>query len=169
MFPVNSDIVVSSTARHRFQTMQNHRPHPHVAIPRGARILPPEAEVYSSYPLELGSASDGPLLNPWDTTTPTARQPATRYSKPPHSRARSALELVPPNLGLQVPDAQIYRSSSQRQTAHEYYHRSSKSDSEYPFEEEYSGGSDLPSPYSPSINLPADEVGFSFPKCRNQR
>lgn len=145
--------------------MQNNRPYPHVAIPRDASRPPSNAEVYSSYPVELGSASDA-LLNPWDTITPTARQPTTRYSLAPHTRtrARSALELVPPNHGLQVPEAQIYRSSSERQTAHEYYHRPSKSDSERPVEEGYSSESGLPSPYSPSINLPEDEVGFFSPQ-----
>ena len=140
--------------------MHNHRPHPHVAIPYDTRGPPPNTEVYSSYAVELGSASNS-VLNPWDTATPTARQPTPRHGIVPHtrSRTRSALEPGPPDLGLQVPE--IYRSSSQRQTAHEYYHRSSKSDSEHPFGEEYSNTSDLTSPYSPSVNFPADEVGVS--------
>jgi hypothetical protein len=148
--------------------MHNHRPHPHVAIPYDARGPPPNTEVYSSYAVELGSASSG-VLNTWDTATPTARQPTSRPGIAPHtrSRTRSALEPVPPNLGLQVPE--IYRSSSQRQTAYEYYHRSSKSDSEHPFGEEYGSTSDRTSPYSPSVNLPADEVGFPLQGLQRAR
>lgn len=148
--------------------MHNHRPHPHVVIPYDPRR--PNAEVYSSYAPELGSTASNGLLNPWDVATPTARQPTTRQGiHPPRtrSRTRSALEPVPPTLDLQVPETQIFRSSSQRQpTAHEYYHRSSRSDSEHPFvEAEYSSSSSdsgLTSPYSHSFNLPADEVGFPF-------
>lgn len=152
--------------------MYNHRPHPHVVIPHSARRPSSNAEVSSSYALELDSTSTR-LLNPWDSATPTARQPTVRNSiTPPHtrSRTRSALEPVPPSLGLQVPDTQIYRSSSQRQTAHEYYHRSTKSDSNHSFEDGYSSsGSDITSPFSPSINLPADEVGFPACKVCNER
>ncbi|KAH0833307.1 hypothetical protein J3R83DRAFT_12372 [Lanmaoa asiatica] len=141
--------------------MHNHRPHPHVAIPYNA-YRPPNAEVYSSHTLELGSASND-LLNPWDIATPTAGRPTNRVGILPHtrSRTRSALELSP-NHDLQVPEAQIHRSTSQRQTAHEYYHRSSKSDSEHHFGEEYSSRSDLTSPFSPSVNLPGDEMDFKL-------
>lgn len=150
--------------------MQNHRPHPHVVIPHDARR--PNADVYSSYALELRSGSNTQgLLNPLalDAATPTARQPrqpTTHHSiQIPHtlSRTHSALESVSPNLDLQVLDTQIYRSSSQRQpthnTAHEYYHRSTKSDSILRLDDDYSSRSDLTSPFSPSISLPADEVG----------
>ncbi|KAG6373463.1 hypothetical protein JVT61DRAFT_6616 [Boletus reticuloceps] len=142
--------------------MHNHRPHPHVAIP-DARRPPPHGDVYASYPLELSSTSNT-LLNPWDAATPTARQPrqpTTRHGIPlrTRSRTRSALEPVPAH--LQVPE--IYRSSSQRETAHEYYHhRSSKSDSDHPFEDEYSSRSDITSPYSPSFNLSADEADLKL-------
>ncbi|KAF8547962.1 hypothetical protein OG21DRAFT_1423939 [Imleria badia] len=123
--------------------MHNHRPHPHVVIPYGARRPSPNAEVYSSFALELGSAASNGHLDPWNAATPTARQPTTRHAiRPSHTRSRthSVLEPVPPTLNLQVPETQIFRSSSQRQpTAHEYYHRSSKSDSEHPFvDAEYS-------------------------------
>lgn len=130
--------------------MHNYRPHPYIAIPHDPH---PNAEVDRSYPPGL--------LDPWDATTPTARQPTNRLGTL-RTRTRSAVDLIPPNLNLQVPEAQIHRSVSARQTAHEYYHRSSQSDSELSFAGEYSGGrSTLTSPFSPSVNLPADEVGIS--------
>lgn len=146
--------------------MHNHRPHPHVAIPHDTHRPPSNADIYSSYALDFGSASNG-LLNTWDAT-PTARQPTNRLGIPPHTRnrARSAVEPIPPTLDFA--EAQIYRSASQKQTAHEYYHSSSKSDSESPFGDEYSNRSDLTSPFSPSVNLSADEVGFSFARVTNE-
>ncbi|KAF9223416.1 hypothetical protein BS17DRAFT_705412 [Gyrodon lividus] len=142
--------------------MQNHRPYPHVAIPPGARpLLNPNtstAEVYSPYAFELGSASDG-LLNPWDAT-PTARRPTSRLDVPPRSRSRtrSALEAVPPTIAF--PEPEIYRSASQRSTVHPHYHRSSRSDSGHVLGPEYESTDDGPSPYSPSVTLPADEVNM---------
>lgn len=148
--------------------MYNHRPHPHIAIPYDPHPPPPNPDPYRSSALELGSASKG-LLDPWDTATPTARQSANRFGIPPHTRprTRSAVEPVPPNLHLQVSEPQIHRSASQRQTAHEHYHRSSRSDSGYSFGEEYSSRSGLTSPFSPSVNLPGDEVGISFAGIRS--
>lgn len=144
--------------------MHNHHPLPHIAIPHDAHQPLPNTEVYSSYPLELDSAPNT-LLDPWDTATPTVGQPTNRFYVLPHTRTRtrSALEPVPPNLNLQLSDPQIHRSVSQRQTAHEYYHRSSRSDSGHPFGDEYSSRSGVTSPFSPEpVNLPADEVGIPF-------
>ncbi|KAG8213014.1 hypothetical protein J3R82DRAFT_11404 [Butyriboletus roseoflavus] len=143
--------------------MQNYRPQPHIAIPHDAHRPPPNVEAYSSYPFEVDSASSR-LPDPWNVATPTPGEPTNRFYVLPHTRARtrSALEPVPPNLGLQVPDPQLHRSVSQRQTAHEYYHRSSRSDSGHPYGEEYSSGSGVTSPFSSSVNLPADEMDFKL-------
>lgn len=143
--------------------MHSHRPYPHIAIPSDNHRPTSDPEIYPSYALELGSASNG-TPNPWDTT-PKARQPTRRLSILPHkrSRTRSAVEPTPPSLS--PPESQLSRSASQRQTAHEYYYGSSKSDSEHSFGDEYANRSDVTSPFSPSVILPADEVSLSFTRA----
>ncbi|KIJ62800.1 hypothetical protein HYDPIDRAFT_29949 [Hydnomerulius pinastri MD-312] len=162
--------------------MQTHRPHPHVAIPPGARpaVNPSSssAEVYSPYAFELASASDI-LLNQWDAT-PTVRYPTNRLGVPPRSRSRtrSAYEPVPPTIAF--PEPEIYRSASQRSTVYPNYHRSSRSDSGHPSGHssgppEYEVGNNETPPYSPatpgsasSFNLPADDLDLKVNKLTRE-
>ncbi|KAH7884721.1 hypothetical protein F5I97DRAFT_1929559 [Phlebopus sp. FC_14] len=150
--------------------MQNNRPHPHVAIPPGARppVNPssPSAELYSPYAFELGPPADG-LLTTWDT--PTARYRPNRLDAPPRSRSRtrSAYEPVPPTIAF--PEPEIYRSASQRSSLHPYQHRSSRSDSGHPSRPPEYEYDDATPPYMPatpgstsSFNLPSEVFDTKF-------
>lgn len=137
----------------------SHRPFPHVSIPHDPYRPPSNLEFYSSYTPE---PDNGHLHPQWDQT-PTARHPSNRPGSAhyPRPRTRSAVESVPPDIGLPIPDPQVHRSISQRHPPHEYYHRSTKSDSNPSYIDQYADESDLTSPFAPSFNLPADEVrGF---------
>ncbi|KAH7930131.1 hypothetical protein BV22DRAFT_1028615 [Leucogyrophana mollusca] len=116
--------------------MYNHRPHPHVAIPAGARppIDPSPAahatsEAHAPYAFEFNSPA-GNLADPWETT-PTATHPSARLGVPlrSRSRTRSAYESAAPTT-MPFPEPEIYRSSSQRSTLnpHSPRHRISRSD-----------------------------------------
>ncbi|KAH7911069.1 hypothetical protein BJ138DRAFT_1113504 [Hygrophoropsis aurantiaca] len=150
--------------------MHTHRPHPHLAIPPGARPLPAvdpnPMESYTPYAFELNSPA-GNLADPWETT-PTANHPSARLGVPrSRSRTRSAYEAVAPAT-IPFPEPEIYRSSSQRSTLNPQLarHRTSKSDSGHsqrPLDSDTASSSSAP--YTPasassesSIYFPSDDL-----------
>ena len=113
--------------------MQNHRAHPHIAIPQRARspaYYGPSstAEVSSPYPFELGSEQSDSLLSASWEPTPTARRPPSSFDVPGRTRTRTRSTFGSPSPSIAFPQPDIYRSASHSSTLHPRYHRSSKSE-----------------------------------------